>query len=364
MAARAARAAARAARGARAISCSSAGARATRSTTRTSTCWPRSRPAARRWRTSLPPVLALCWRWRAPLRRARAARGARCRSRASRPRSRSRVDVSGSMSADDVKPTRLGAAQEAMRRFLDGLPAQVPRRASSRSPSEPYVAAPLTHDRKLVLEGLLLRRRELRPGHRDRRRAGPLGRAAPAAWPPTARRSPPPASAPPPAGTRTVRSRRSCCSRTAPRRAACCSRSRAPRARSRTASRSTRSRSARPNGVAQPRRVLAARAARSRHAAADRAGAPAASSSRPRARRDLNAVYEDLASRLGHKTEWRELSFALLGLAALLALGRGRALAAVGSAPAVRAVALIALAGARPRGRRLRRQLAKASTTA
>ena len=37
----------------------------------------------------------------------------------------------------------------------------------------------------------------------------------------------------------------------------------------------------------------------------------------------LNAVYEDLASRLGQKQEWRELSFALLGLAALLALAAG-----------------------------------------
>ena len=37
----------------------------------------------------------------------------------------------------------------------------------------------------------------------------------------------------------------------------------------------------------------------------------------------LNAVYEDLASRLGHTNEWRELSFALVGVAALLALAAG-----------------------------------------
>ena len=37
----------------------------------------------------------------------------------------------------------------------------------------------------------------------------------------------------------------------------------------------------------------------------------------------LNAVYEDLASRLGKKQEWRELSFALLGVAALFALAAG-----------------------------------------
>ena len=37
----------------------------------------------------------------------------------------------------------------------------------------------------------------------------------------------------------------------------------------------------------------------------------------------LNSVYEDLASRLGKKQEWRELSFALLGIAALFALAAG-----------------------------------------
>ena len=39
----------------------------------------------------------------------------------------------------------------------------------------------------------------------------------------------------------------------------------------------------------------------------------------------LNAVYEDLATRLGHKKEWRELSFVLVGLAALFALAAGAA---------------------------------------
>jgi Ca-activated chloride channel homolog len=39
----------------------------------------------------------------------------------------------------------------------------------------------------------------------------------------------------------------------------------------------------------------------------------------------LNAVYEDLATRFGHKKEWRELSFILVGLAALFALAAGAA---------------------------------------
>ena len=37
----------------------------------------------------------------------------------------------------------------------------------------------------------------------------------------------------------------------------------------------------------------------------------------------LNAVYEDLASRLAKTDEWRELSFAFVGLAALFALAAG-----------------------------------------
>ena len=45
------------------------------------------------------------------------------------------VDVSGSMSADDVKPTRLGAAQEAIRRFLAGLPTSTASGSSRSRPS-------------------------------------------------------------------------------------------------------------------------------------------------------------------------------------------------------------------------------------
>ena len=37
----------------------------------------------------------------------------------------------------------------------------------------------------------------------------------------------------------------------------------------------------------------------------------------------LNAVYEDLATKFGHKKEWRELSYVLVGLAALFALAAG-----------------------------------------
>ena len=63
------------------------------------------------------------------------------------------LDVSGSMSAEDVKPTRLAAAQEAVRRFLDRVPSKY-RVGLVTFSSEPFVASPLTHDRDLVLEGL------------------------------------------------------------------------------------------------------------------------------------------------------------------------------------------------------------------
>ena len=63
------------------------------------------------------------------------------------------VDVSGSMQAKDVKPTRLGAAQEAVRRFLKRVPPQV-KVALVAFAGDPQVAAPPTTDRNLVLQGL------------------------------------------------------------------------------------------------------------------------------------------------------------------------------------------------------------------
>jgi Ca-activated chloride channel family protein len=63
------------------------------------------------------------------------------------------VDVSGSMRATDVKPTRLGAAQAAVRTFLKRVPkgVKVGLIAFAR---EPQVAAPPTSDRDLVLASL------------------------------------------------------------------------------------------------------------------------------------------------------------------------------------------------------------------
>jgi Ca-activated chloride channel family protein len=63
------------------------------------------------------------------------------------------IDISGSMRADDVKPTRLEAARTAIRNFLDKLPERY-RVGLITFSAEAYLAAPLTRDRELVLEAL------------------------------------------------------------------------------------------------------------------------------------------------------------------------------------------------------------------
>jgi len=59
------------------------------------------------------------------------------------------VDASGSMQADDVKPTRLGAAQAAVRQFLRQVPSRL-RVGLIVFAGEPQIAAPPTTDRGLV----------------------------------------------------------------------------------------------------------------------------------------------------------------------------------------------------------------------
>jgi Ca-activated chloride channel homolog len=65
------------------------------------------------------------------------------------------IDSSGSMLADDVPPSRLAAAQAAVRRFLDRLPKKFQVALVTFS-SEVFVAAPLTRDRTLVRDSLNL----------------------------------------------------------------------------------------------------------------------------------------------------------------------------------------------------------------
>jgi Ca-activated chloride channel family protein len=63
------------------------------------------------------------------------------------------LDVSGSMQARDVKPTRLGAAEEAVRAFLKEVPKSV-RVGLIAFAGEPQVASPPTTDHALVLQAL------------------------------------------------------------------------------------------------------------------------------------------------------------------------------------------------------------------
>jgi Ca-activated chloride channel family protein len=63
------------------------------------------------------------------------------------------VDVSGSMYAEDVKPSRLAAAQEAVRTFLDKVPKKV-RVGLIVFAAEPQIATPPTTDRDLVRQAV------------------------------------------------------------------------------------------------------------------------------------------------------------------------------------------------------------------
>jgi Ca-activated chloride channel family protein len=63
------------------------------------------------------------------------------------------VDDSGSMFADDVRPTRLAAAQQAVRAFLDQVPRQV-RVGLIVFAAEPQVATPPTTDHDLVRQSV------------------------------------------------------------------------------------------------------------------------------------------------------------------------------------------------------------------
>jgi Ca-activated chloride channel family protein len=63
------------------------------------------------------------------------------------------VDVSGSMGAKDVKPTRLAAADAALTQFLKDLPSKY-RVSLVTFSSRPTVKVPPTYDHKLVLQAL------------------------------------------------------------------------------------------------------------------------------------------------------------------------------------------------------------------
>ena len=63
------------------------------------------------------------------------------------------IDVSGSMAAKDVKPSRLAAADSAIRGFLNELPSKY-RVALVTFSQRPTVRVPPTYDRKLIFQAL------------------------------------------------------------------------------------------------------------------------------------------------------------------------------------------------------------------
>ena len=87
------------------------------------------------------------------------------------------IDSSGSMRAEDVAPTRMGAAQAAVRSFLKDLPPKF-RVGMVTFAGEAQVVAPPTTDRELVLQLARLPRPASRHGDRRRRRPRRGGRPA------------------------------------------------------------------------------------------------------------------------------------------------------------------------------------------
>jgi Ca-activated chloride channel family protein len=63
------------------------------------------------------------------------------------------IDTSGSMVSNDVEPTRLAAAQEAMRRFVKKLPGRFQVGLVTFS-SQPRVSVPLTGDHDLIVQNI------------------------------------------------------------------------------------------------------------------------------------------------------------------------------------------------------------------
>jgi Ca-activated chloride channel homolog len=273
--------------------------------------------AQQRWRALIPPLLALLALTFAVAALARPE--VRVSVASEQASIALAVDVSGSMSAEDVKPTRLAAAQEAGRRFLARVPDKY-RVGLITFSTEPFVASPLTHDRELVLAGLqfgtsfgqgtaigdaLARSVELlQPTAVDGD-----GASSTAPTPPIPRAPDAPLAA------------ILMLSDGAQTRGTLEPLQGADRARSYgipvyTVALGTPDGVINRGGFSRPvppdpvtLRQIARRTGGEFFETQDEAR--------------LNAVYEDLASRLGRKREWRELSFALLGVAALLALAAG-----------------------------------------
>jgi Ca-activated chloride channel family protein len=230
------------------------------------------------------------------------------------------IDMSGSMAAEDVKPTRLGAAEEAVRRFLKDVPKKY-RVGLVTFAVDSYIAAPLTNDRNMVLQALL---------YNNIPRQGTaigdaLARAVELLHPVAADGSggATTSTGPAPADPHRPLSAIVLLSDGAQTSGVLAPLDGAARAKSfgipvYTVALGT------PDGVIT-------RGGFSRPVPPDPttlrliAKTTGGEFFEIRNQTRLNAVYEDLASRLGHTKQWHELSFILVGLAALFALGAGAA---------------------------------------
>ena len=242
------------------------------------------------------------------------------------------VDVSGSMSAEDIKPTRLIAAQQAIKRFLDELPSKY-RVGLVTFSSEPFVASPLTHDRAAVMQSLqfgesfgrgtaigdaLARTVELLQPFAEIADNAP-GTAP--GLPPSTLLPPPPAPPLPKRDRDAPPSAILMLSDGAQTRGTLTPLEGAARAKSYgipvyTVALGTPGGTLNFGGVSRP---VPPDPATLRAIAKTTGGEFFATRSEAR----LNAVYADLASRLGKTDGWRELSSVLVGLAALFALAAG-----------------------------------------
>jgi Ca-activated chloride channel family protein len=228
------------------------------------------------------------------------------------------VDMSGSMAAEDVKPTRLGAAEGAIRRFLKDLPKKY-RVGLVTFAVDSYIASPLTNDRNLVLQAL-----EYNNIPRQGTAIGDaLARSVELLHPVATDGGSAATTGPTPADPNRPLSAILLLSDGAQTSGVLAPLDGAARAKSYgipvyTVALGT------PDGVITRggfSRPVPPDPATLRQIAKTTGGEFFEIRNQAR----LNAVYTDLASRLGHKKQWRELSFILVGLAALFALGAGAA---------------------------------------
>ena len=257
------------------------------------------------------------------------------------------MDVSGSMRATDVSPTRLDAARASAQSFIDQLPGERPRRdrrlrlraGHARQPDHrprpaqgrPRQPAPRATGRRWATRSCRSStspRRSRRTRRRDARRdrdaaADAASRGARRLGRPEAARS---------TSHRASRSSpRSCCP-TAPTRSARPSRSRPPTGPRRSACRSTRSRSGPRTGPS----TSATSSASCTRSTSRRTPRRSSRSPRPPAGKafdaptaeDLKSVYDNLQSRIGYTEERQEVTFALVA-AGLLLVVVGAGLSAV-----------------------------------